>query len=71
MFRSNILHYHFIYEVWMTMMENCGHWPSARAAPALCHAHCPLRPAAISAIKTTDRFGPIYVPLATLQPTHL
>ena len=25
-FLSNILHNHFIYEVWMAMMENCGHW---------------------------------------------
>ena len=24
-FRSNLLHNHFIYEVWMAMMENCGH----------------------------------------------
>ena len=28
MFYSNLLHNHFMYEVWMTMMENCGHWVS-------------------------------------------
>ena len=38
-----------------------GPVPSGQAAPALCHAHCPVLPAAISAVKTTDRFGSIYV----------
>ena len=33
-----------------------GPVPSGRAAPALCHAHWPVLPAAISAVKTTDRF---------------
>ena len=31
-FRSNMLHNHFIYEVWMTMMENCGHCSKAQKA---------------------------------------
>ena len=44
-----------------------GPVPSGRAAPALCHAHCPVLPAAISAVKTTDRFGSIYVSLILLH----
>ena len=28
MFHSNLLHNYFIYEVWMAMMKNSGHWPT-------------------------------------------
>ena len=44
-----------------------GPVPSGRAAPALCHAHWPVLPAAISAVKTADRFGTIYVSLILLH----
>ena len=50
-----------------------GPVPSGQAAPALCHAHCPVLPAAISAVKTTDRFwiNLCQSYLATLHPTHV